>query len=178
MKKVVASFLYFLQVSALCQQPAKKYSFYVEGGYMSSHYIKEARQKSIVSETESRHHRCIILNTGFQFSVSEKWRIGPAFTYDHFGTKHRSVEYSVLSYMLRGDRIWKQTGKFSLYSGLAIGVKTTKRLENEVVTGRSTGPGYHIYLIGADIKLYKFLVNVNAGWGVSGFVSIGMKYAF
>lgn len=90
------------------QQQAKNFSMYIHGGYRSTAYIINEGQQKMVSETETSHHKCIIFNAGLQWNLSKKWRIGPSFTYDHFGTKHRSVEYSNLSYLLRCDRIWKK----------------------------------------------------------------------
>ena len=170
--------MYFLPISLLGQELPKKHSIYVQGGYMSSLYVKEAKGKRIISETETMHHKCVILNAGFQLLLTNKWLIGPAFTYDHFGTKQRAVEYSVLSYLLRCDRMWKETKIYRLYSGLAIGLRTVKRFEDEVITERRIIPGYHIYLIGADIKIKKFLFDVYAGYGVSGILNFGGKYEF
>jgi hypothetical protein len=179
MKPVIFFCACLLHIAISAQQREKKFSFYVQGGYMSSLYIKEANQSSLTSEKETRHHKCIIFNTGVQFYISEKWRIGPSFTYDHFGAKHRSVEYSNLSYMIRCDRIWKETKKCSLYSGLMIGVRKTRRFEDEAEVERRVSPCYQIYLIGAECKMIKGLsFDINAGWGVSGILSIGAKYWF
>jgi len=131
MKKIIIAILILLALSVPAQQRPGKYFFYVQGGYRSSGYIKEAGQKEIVSESETHHHRCIIFNAGFLVRISEKWRTGLAFTYDHFGTKHRSVEYSNLSYMLRCDRIWKETKKILFYSGLSLGVRKIRKFEEE-----------------------------------------------
>jgi hypothetical protein len=91
MKPVILFCACLLHIGIFAQQREKKPSFYVHGGYMSSFYVKEANRNTLISEKETQHHKCIILNTGFQLSIFEKWRIGPAFTYDHFGAKHRSV---------------------------------------------------------------------------------------
>src|SRR5712671_4649604 len=120
-----------LPISLLAQQQPGKFLLYAQGGYMSSGYIKKSGEKEIVSTTETRHHKCIILNAGFLVSLSQKWRIGSVFVYDHFGTKRRSVEYSNLSYMIRCDRIWKETKKYSFYSGLAFGIRKIRRFEDE-----------------------------------------------
>ena len=157
MKKLILAFVILLPLSVLAQQRPGKYLFYIQGGYMSSGYIKESGQKEI---------------------VSEKWRIGPAFTYDHFGTKHRSVEYSNLSYMMRCDRIWKTTKKYSFYSGLSLGARKIRRFEDEIETESHVSMAYQVYLLGADLKIDRFLINVNAGYGVSGILNVGLKYRF
>ncbi|MGH2553498.1 MAG: hypothetical protein ACRDEB_07265, partial [Chitinophagaceae bacterium] len=133
MKKNIFLLAIFFPV-ALLAQTSKKISFYVQGGYMSSGFIKESALKDFVSAKETSHHKCIILNAGFLVRVSEKWRIGPAFTYDHFGAKHRSVEFSNLSYMIRTDRIWKENRNFLLYSGLSLGIKKVRRFDDEIET--------------------------------------------
>jgi hypothetical protein len=179
MKPVIFFCACLLHIAISAQQPKKKISFYVQGGYMSSLYVKEANQHRLISEKETRHHKCIILNTGFQFYISEKWRIGPAFTYDHFGTKHRSVEYSNLSYMIRCDRIWKETKKYSLYSGLMTGVRKTRRFEEETEVEHRVTPCYQIYLIGAESKVTnRIFFDVNAGWGVSDWYENGSPFDF
>jgi opacity protein-like surface antigen len=166
-------------MTAPAQSLTKKYCFYIQGGYMSSLYVKKAGQGEIISETEARHHKCIILNAGIQVNLSKKWKIGLAFTYDHFGTKHRSVEFSTLSYLLRCDRTWKETKKYTLYSGLSLGVRKSRRFENEVEIERKVNPGYQIYLMGANYKITdRLFFDVNAGWGVSGTLNAGLKYRF
>ena len=179
MKPVILLCACLLQIEISAQQQGKKFSFYVQGGYMSSQYVKEAKLNTLISEKETRHHKCIILNTGFQFNISEYWRVGPSFTYDHFGAKHRSVEYSNLNYMIRCDRIWKKTKKYSLYSGLMTGLRKTRRFEEEIEVEHRVHPCYHIYLIGAESKVTNGLFfDVNAGWGATGILSIGAKYRF
>lgn len=160
------------------QQQPGKYFLYAQGGYKSSGYIKESGLHSIVSEKETAHHKCIVLNAGLLVSVGNKWRVGPAFTYDHFGTKHRSVEFSNLSYMLRCDRIWKTSNSYTLYSGLSLGVRKVRRFDDEIETGRYTTLGYQVYLLGAELKLGSFAIKADAGYGVAGVVSIGGRYRF
>jgi hypothetical protein len=121
MKKIIFAFVYLLPIVVTAQQRSGKYFVYAQGGYLSSLYVHEAMQKTIVSEAETRNHKCIILNAGLQLLISKIWRVGLAFTYDHFGTKYRSVEYSALSYLFRCDRIWRETKKSILYSGLPLG---------------------------------------------------------
>jgi hypothetical protein len=178
MNKLIIAFVILLPLSVPAQQRPGKYLFYIQGGYMSSGYIKESGQKEIVSETETQHHKCIIFNAGLLVSLSEKWRIGPAFTYDHFGTKHRSVEHSNLSYMMRCDRIWKATKKYSFYSGLSLGARKIRRFEDETETESHLSTAYQVYLLGADFKIDRFLIDVNSGYGVSGILNIGLKYRF
>jgi hypothetical protein len=178
MKKLFIAFVILLPLAVPAQQRPGKYLFYIQGGYMSAGYIKESRQKDIVSEKETQHHKCIIFSAGFLVSLSEKWRIGPAFTYDHFGTKHRSVEYSNLSYMMRCDRIWKATKKYSFYSGLSLGVRKVRRFDDEIETERHLSTAYQVYLLGTDLKINRFLIGVNVGYGVSGILNVGLKYRF
>lgn len=178
MKKLILFFFVFLPVFITAQQPSGKYFIYVQGGYVSSWYVKEAMQKSIVTETDPHNHKCIILNAGFQMMFSKKWRIGPSFTYDHFGTKHRDVEFHSFSYLLRVDRVWKETKQMTVYSGLSLGVNSIRRIEEDIKKDYQVNPGWHVYLLGADIKIYKFLIDVNAGYGVSGVFNIGAKYRF
>lgn len=178
MKKIFKIFLVLLSFSASAQQQQEKFSFYVQGGYMSSGYIKESALKEIVSAKETQHHKCIILNAGFLFRISDKWRIGPAFTYDHFGTKHRSVEFSNLSYMIRTDRIWKETKSFSLYSGLSLGIKKVRRFDDEIETARYHRPACQLYLLGVEFRSGHFSIDANAGYGVSGILNIGARYRF
>ena len=173
-----AAFMILLPLSVSAQRRPGKYFFYVQGGYMSSGYIKESGQNDIISKTETQHHKCIILNAGFLVRVAEKWRVGPAFTYDHFGTKHRSVEYSNLNYMMRCDRIWKETKNFFFYSGLSFGVRKIRRFEYETETESHVIPAYQVYLLGADLKIGRLLIDVNAGYGVSGILNAGLKYQF
>lgn len=163
----------------LLQAQTGKTSFYAQGGYMSSGYLKEWRQKEISSSTETHRHKCIILNAGFQVRVGEKWRLGPSFTYDHFGTKHRSVEYSNLNYMLRADRIWCEGKHFSFYSGLSLGIKKIRKFEEEIEVGRKTSAAFQLYAAGAEIRLTKWCsLNFNAGYGVSGILNGGMRFQF
>ena len=110
--------------------------------------------------------------------VSEKWRTGFAFTYDHFGTKHRSVEYSNLSYMLRFDRIWKESKTFLFYSGLSVGARKIRRFDEEIETERHVAPAYQVYLMGADLKIGHLMIDANVGYGVSGLLNLGLKYHF
>jgi hypothetical protein len=178
MKKIIFAFVYLLPIVITAQQKPRKYFIYAQGGYLSSLYVNEAMQKKIVSETETHTHKCIILNAGLQWRISRNWRMGPAFTYDHFGTKYRSVEYSALNYLFRCDRIWRETKKSILYSGLSIGVRKLKQFENGILKKHQVDPGYHFYLIGADFKVNKFLIAVNTGYGVSGVFNLGLKYRF
>jgi hypothetical protein len=62
--------------------------------------------------------------------------------------------------------------------GFTIGVRTLKQFENEILKKHRVNPGYHIYLIGADFKVNKFLIDVNTGYGVSGVFNLGLKYRF
>lgn len=178
MKTMILVFAVLLSLAVPAQQRQGRYSFYIQGGYKSSGYIRESGQKEIVSETETNHHKCIIFNAGFLVNLSEKWRIGPAFTYDHFGTKHRSVEFSNLSYMLRCDRIWKEAKHYSFYSGLSLGVRKIRRFEDEIEMERQVLPAYQVYLLGAEYKIGRFHIDINAGYGVSGILNAGIKYRF
>ena len=171
-------FAILLPIVVPAQVQSEKISIYIQGGYMSSGYINESVQKKLFSAKEIQDHKCIILNAGFLMKVSEKWRIGPVFTYDHFGSKHRTVEYSNLSYMLRSDRIWKENKNFLLYSGLAFGIRKTKKFEEEVETNRWIKSAYQIYLGGLELKINRFAININAGYGVSGILNAGLKYHF
>jgi hypothetical protein len=168
-----------LALTSPAQLTGKKHSFYVQGGYRSSLFIKEAQKHGLNSETESSHHKCIVMNAGFHFYLRDSWRIGAAFTYDHFGTKHRSVEFSNLSYMLRCDKVWWKKNKYSLYSGLATGLTKTRMFENEREILRELRLGYHIYPLGVEYEILKNLfIDANAGWGVSGIASAGARFHF
>ncbi|MGQ0740240.1 MAG: hypothetical protein ACT4OJ_14405 [Bacteroidota bacterium] len=179
MKKIILIGGFLLPLALQAQQSSKSISFYLQGGYRSAPYIKEAGHKGIVSTTETNHHRCIIFNAGLQWDIADKWRIGPSFTYDHFGTKHRSVEFSNLSYLLRLDRTWVKKKNYNIYSGAAAGIRKVRKFEDETETARKTVLGYQIYLAGFNYKVFnRFFLDVNAGWGVSGIVSVGAKYRF
>lgn len=179
MKNLVLMCSFLLPIVLLAQQPAKNFSMYIHGGYRSTAYIINEGQQKMVSETETSHHKCIIFNAGLQWNLLKKWRIGPSFTYDHFGTKHRSVEYSNLSYLLRCDRIWKKAKNYSLYSGLAAGTRKVRKFEEEKETERKIVLGYQIYLAGISYKvLNRFSLDATAGWGVTGILSIGATYRF
>jgi len=178
MKRLIFFFFVLLPVFLSAQRSSGKYFFYVQGGYLSAWYVKEAMQKSIATETDPHNHKCIILNAGFQIKVSKDWRVGPSFTYDHFGTKHRDVEFHSFSYLLRVDRIWKETKQISIYSGLSLGINSTRRIEEKIKKDYSVNPGWQIYLLGADIRIYEFLLDINAGYGVSGILNMGIKYRF
>jgi len=178
MKRLVFCSFVLLPIFLSAQISSGKYFIYVQGGYVSSWYVKEAMQKSIVTETDPHTHKCIILNAGLQIKISKNWRIGPSFTYDHFGTKHRDVEFHSFSYLLRVDRIWKETKQMTLYSGLCSGINSIRRFEEKVKKDYSVNPCWHICLLGAEIKIYKFLLDVNAGYGVSGVLNMGIKYRF
>jgi|GEM_PF-2870689 len=159
-------------------QDMPKYSFHVEGGYLSNDYVKEALRKGINSKDENRNHKCIILDVGMQIRISKDWRIGPSFTYDHFGTKHRSVEFSILSFLLKADRIWKETRTFTFHSGIALGIKSKKKFVNNILISRSTRLGCQFDLAGIGLKLGQFNLYNNIGWGTSGFFSTGIRYSF
>jgi hypothetical protein len=179
MKKTIFIYALLFPIIIKAQQQSKHISFYMHGGYKSAVYLKENSHEHLISETETNHHKCIILNAGLQWDISEKWRIGPSFTYDHFGTKLRSVEYSNLSYLLRCDRVWKKTKNYSLYSGLAAGTRKVRKFEDEAEKGRKLVLGYQIYVAGISYKVVnKFSLDVNTGWGVSGILSIGANYRF
>ena len=179
MKPVIILPACLLSMTVSGQQNEKKYSFYLQGGYKSSLFIKEAAMHTLSSATESNSHKCIVLNTGVQFYLTATCRIGASLTYDHFGTKHRSVEQSNLSYFVRCDRIWKQKRKYAWYSGLMLGVTRIRRFEKETEIFRHSAAGYHIYLVGAEYKLVNNLfIDANAGWGMSGILSLGAKFRF
>jgi hypothetical protein len=177
MKKLITAFMFLLPILVFAQKPEKHF-FYIGGGYMSSLYIKEAVFKSITSNTDSRKHTCLILNAGYQQLLSKEWRAGTSFSYEHFGLEDRSVEYSVLSYSFRCDRLWKETKKTILYSGLSAGVRTLKKIENEGAVIRQVAPCYHFYLAGLDYKINNFLLDLNLGIGVSGILGFSAKYRF
>ena len=178
MKKIIIALVILIPMAVAAQHQLGKFSFYAQGGYMSAGYIKESALRELVSEKETQHHKCIILNAGLLIRISEKWRMGPAFTYDHFGTKHRSVEYSNLNYMLRGDRIWKETRSYAFYSGLSLGLRKVRRFEDEVETAKYEKLAYQIYLAGFELKVNRLAIDVNAGYGVSGILNLGLKYNF
>lgn len=179
MKQLTIFCACLLSLTIAAQHNKHKHSFYLQGGYRSSLFIKENGDHHLVSETESHQHKCIVFNTGVLFYAAQNWRVGASFTYDHFGTKHRSVEHSNLSYLLRCDRVWKEKSRYLLYSGLMLGVRKTRRFEEEEETGRQTAPAYHVCLIGAEYKLMnRVFIDVNAGYGVAGIVSIGAKFRF
>ncbi len=179
MKKIIFVYALLLPIIIKAQQQSKHISLYIHGGYKSAAYLKENSHEHLISETETRHHKCIIFSAGLQWDISEKWRIGPSFTYDHFGTKLRSVEYSNLSYLLRCDRIWKKTKNYSLYSGLAIGAKKVRKFEAEIETEKKKALGYQINLIGINYKfMNRFSLDANMGWGASGILNIGASYRF
>jgi hypothetical protein len=178
MKITILVFGILLSLSASAQHHSGKFFFYIQGGYKSSGYINESGHKEIVSAKETQHHKCIIFNAGFLVRVSDKWRTGPAFTYDHFGTKHRSVEFSNLSYMLRCDRIWKENKSFLIYSGLSLGTKKIRKFEEEKEVIRRTNLAYQVYLAGVEIKMGHLMIDANAGYGVSGILNLGLTYRF
>ncbi|MBL7749439.1 MAG: hypothetical protein JNM19_18505 [Chitinophagaceae bacterium] len=179
MKSSVILFACSLPLAIAAQQVQKKVSFYAQGGYRSSNYIKEAAKEHLASATETHHHKCIILNAGFQYRFAAKWRAGLAFTYDHFGTKHRSVELSNISYLIRCDRIWRDERRYLLYSGVMLGITKIRRFEDENETERKTEPGYHLCLIGAEYKIAEWLsIDLNAGWGAAGLLSAGARFKF
>lgn len=162
----------------MAQHSSKKFSLYVQGGYMSNGFIKEGVAHHIHSATETHQHKCIIFSAGFMIDLPGKWRIGPAFTYDHFGTKHRSIEYSNLIYMLRADRIWKENKHFLFYSGAATGIKKIRQFEEEKEIGRREVLAYQVYLAGLELKLNRFSLDATAGYGVSGILNVGLRYRF
>lgn len=179
MKSLIILYACLLPLAIAAQQNQKKVSFYTQGGYRSSNYIKEAGKYHLRSATESHHHKCIILNAGLQYRFAAKWVAGLSFTYDHFGTKHRSVELSNISYLIRCDRIWKEERRYLLYSGLMLGITKIRRFEDEKETERQTGPGYQVCIIGAEYKIVKWLsIDVNAGWGATGLLSAGARFKF
>jgi hypothetical protein len=163
----------FIPMMAYAQSRTKNLSFFVNGGYISSGYLKEAVNRSQHKMLDSRNHNCIILNTGIQFRVAEKWRIGPAFSYDHFGIKDRQLSFSRLSYMFRTDRIWKETKKIVLYSGISAGVARTKKFQSHQLIQSHTGPVYHFYAGGMQFKFYHFYLDINIGYGPAGLFNFG-----
>ena len=132
MKKLIIAISFLSPITLLAQQQSGRISFFYQPGYMSSGFITKTRQNEIATAKETQPHKCIIFNVGFLMRLSETWRIGPAFTYDHIGTKLRSGEYSSLSFMLRCDRIWKETKTYLFYSGLSFGVKKIRQFEDEI----------------------------------------------
>jgi hypothetical protein len=171
--------VFLVSLTSTAQLKNKKYSFYLQGGYRSSLYIHEASKHRLHTIKESHQHKCIVLNTGLQFYWKPRWRIGTSFTYDHFGTQHRSLEFSNLSYLLRCDRIWTRRKEYDLYSGVMTGITVTRRFDDEVETGRDTKPGYHIYLMGIEYKLMKNVsLDANVGWGVAGLFNMGAQFKF
>ncbi len=179
MKKYVSILLLLLPVVVMAQS-AKKFSFYIHAGHRSAPYIKEAgHAQGIHSETETHDHKCIVFNTGIQYQLSDKWRTGISFTYDHFGTKHRSLELSNISYMGRLDRLWKNTDRMTLYSGAGVGIRKVREFDNEVETDRKTVLAYQVNAIGINYRLFnRFYADLNAGWGVTGILSGGISYRF
>jgi len=179
MKSVIIFSALLLPLVIAAQQNGGKVSFYAQGGYRSSNYILEDGRDHLNSATESHHHKCIILNAGLQYRFAAKWRAGISFTYDHFGTKHRSVELSNISYLLRCDRIWKEESRYLLYSGVMLGITKKRRFEDEKETERKTAPGYQVCVFGAEYKIAKWLsIDMNAGWGVTGILGAGARFKF
>jgi hypothetical protein len=178
MKKLIIAISFLLPITLSAQQQSGKISFFYQAGYMSSGFITKSGQNKIATTTETQPHKCIIFNVGFLMRLSEKWRIGPAFTYDHFGTKQRSGEYSNLSFMVRSDRIWKETKTYLFYSGLSSGVKKIRQFEDEIEIASHVTPAFQFYLIGAEFKVNRFSFDANAGWGVAGILCAGVKYRF
>jgi len=179
MKKHLFTFFLFLPVCLIAQRSFHHVSFYVQGGYRSASYIKQASQKHISSSSETSHHRCIVLNTGLQLDLGKVWRAGFSFTYDHFGTKHRSVEFSNLSYMLRTDYTWMKWKTTSLYSGIAAGLKKTRVFESEMEVSRNLSLTGQVYALGFRYEpFHGFFLEANAGWGVSGIFNLGAGFRF
>jgi hypothetical protein len=177
MKKILFC-LMILASTVLAAQKKGKVFFYVQGGYMSAGYMKALKEKVPAAVEEHDHHKCIVLNSGILITLTDRWRAGPVFTYDHYGTKHRSVEYSNLSYMARCERIFLETKNYSIYSGLALGIRKTRKFINEVEVEKKVSAGYQFYLAGIDLKMKNWMLDVNAGCGVSGILSAGIKYRF
>ena len=178
MKKLIIAITFLLSIKLSAQQHSGRISFFYQPGYMSSGFIIKSGQNEIATAKETQPHKCIIFNAGFLMRISEKWRMGPAFTYDHFGTKKRSGEYSNLSFMLRSDRIWKEGKTYLFYSGLSLGAKKIRQFEDEIEIKSNVAPAFQVYLIGAEFKVSRFSFDVNAGWGVGGILGAGVKYRF
>ena len=179
MKKILLTTVFVLPLLLQAQKNSKKMSVYIQGGYSGSNFLNAKAQNLLSSKMESHDHKCIIFNAGIQWNISDKWRIGPALTYDHFGTKHRSLEYSNVSYMLRADRIWKHSDNFSIYSGTAAGITKVRKFEDEIEKFRKTKIGYQIYVVGINYKVFKnFKLEANAGYGVSGLFNAGARFNF
>ena len=179
MKKLLLITVYLIPHLLQAQTNSKKMSVYYQAGHSSSNYLSAKAQDHLFSATESHDHKCIVFNIGMQYKISKDWRLGTAFTYDHIGTKHRSLEYSNVSYMLRADRIWKGAGKFSYYSGLAGGITKVRMFESEKETMRTTKFGYQIYLIGINYEVFRnFQLDANIGYGVTGLFNAGARFNF
>jgi opacity protein-like surface antigen len=158
---------------------SKRLSLYIHGGYLSSNFLHKADHHELVSESETDDHKCITFNAGLQWKISDKWRTGLAFTYDHFGTKHRSLEYSNVSFLLRCDRVWMSKNKFLLYSGAAAGVTKVRKFEYETETDRHHKFAYQINAAGLSYEPFKnFQLEANIGWGVSGLLTAGGRFSF
>lgn len=178
MKKIIIALAFLLPFTLTAQQHSGKISFFYQAGYLSAGYINKSGQNEIATMKEAQPHKCIIFNVGFLMRLSEKWRMGPAFTYDHFGTKQRTGEHSNLSYMVRSDRIWKETKTYLFYSGLSLGVRKIRRFEDKTEIESSLIPAFQVYLMGVEFKVARFSFDVNAGWGVAGILDAGVKYRF
>src|SRR5688572_13692124 len=102
--KLIVAFLLLIATNIQAQPRKNEFSFYFQGGFYSENYMRVAVFRKMASESGTHPHVCPILNTGFQVTLPGKWRIGPTFSYDHFGLHDRSIEYSILGYYLKGDK--------------------------------------------------------------------------
>jgi opacity protein-like surface antigen len=179
MKKILIALVLVLPVFSGAQMSSKKISLSIQGGYSSSRYLEKNSHKQLVSETETRHHKCIVFNTQLEWSVSSKWGVGTSFTYDHFGTKQRSIEYSNVSYMISCRRVWTTTNTLSVYSDLEAGITKIRKFEEEIETQRKTDFAFQINAAGVSYKIVGGLqIYGNIGWGVTGLFSAGARFNF
>lgn len=179
MRKSTTILILLLPLLSIAQNKQDNNFIYVSGGSMSSSYLDNAVYHGIHSHTDDHKHNCIILNVGYQYRLGKKWRIGPSFTYDHFGVEDRSIEYHAYYYSVRADRIWKETDKAIWYSGISLGARTLKKLDDDHLANSSTKPSYHLHAAGASIKIFNhFLLDLNVGYGVSGIINVGLVNRF
>jgi hypothetical protein len=177
MKSLVALIL-LITSNSYAQPPAKEISFYLHGGFYSENFMRLAVFRKMMSESNTHAHVCPVLNTGFQITLPGKWRVGPAFSYDHFGLHDRAIEYSILGYSIKGDKTWYETQRLGFYSGISLGVRTMKHFQNNILVGKNVKPCYQICLAGAEFKIWDFSFDVNLGYGNAGILNGGMRYRF
>ena len=157
------------------QEKKIKYSFYAGGGLFSARYLDT--YATHLEPESSRGHLCPVLNTGIQIEKG-KWRVGSGFSYDHFGPKDRSAEYSTLSYYLAADRSWIESRDTKIYSGFSLGVSVFKKLEKQTVIEKKVEHCFDVVVFGTEFCLGNISVDVGLGYGVAGLVKGALRYSF